>query len=80
LVSYSEFPWQIISGIPVIRAQCAAQNPKLVDTIRIYATLSFKLRERDLCNRLARLFHADKIALQTSRDSITGEYVRKTRL
>lgn len=34
-----------------------------------------RLRERDLCNRLARLFHADKIALQTSRDSITGEYV-----
>ena len=36
-----------------------------------------ELRERDLCNGLARLFRADKIALQTSGDSIRGEYLRK---
>jgi len=39
-----------------------------------------ELRERDLCNGLARLFRADKIALQTSGDSIRDEYLRETEL
>jgi hypothetical protein len=39
-----------------------------------------ELRERDLCKGLARLFRADKIAIQTSGDSVRGEHLSKTGL
>jgi len=61
-----------------------ADHPEVGQTSqykRVYQALRdplIELRERDLCNELARLFRADKITLQISGDSARGGYHRKT--